>query len=222
MEVIEAIRGRRSVRGFKPDPVPREVLEKLLDVCRWAPSPRNTQAWELAILGGKVMEDIRARLTKKVEAKEDPMLDIPPSEPPEPYLHRALEQRDAVDTHQFPPGTKNLQEKRDKFWVVGGRFHDAPNGIVFYAEKVLYPYVIFETGIMAQTICLAAPAFGLGTCIMRRPINWPDILRDVLGIPKSKIIIMAIAIGYPDSKALVNSYPRTRIPLGEFTTWHGF
>jgi nitroreductase len=222
MEVIEAIRSRRSIRAFKPDPVPREVLEELLETCRWAPSPRDMQTWELAVLGGKVMEEIKARLTEKVKAKEEPNLDITPVEPPEPYLQRAIELRDAVDAHQFPPGTENLDEKRDEYWIRGGRFHDAPNGIILYTERVLYPYVIFDLGIMAQTICLAAPAYGLGTCIMRRPINWPDILREVLGIPKSKVIVMSIAIGYPAPEALVNSYPRTRVPLDVFTSWHGF
>ena len=66
MEVIEAIRNRRSIRGFKPDPVPRKVLEELLETCRWAPSPRNMQTWELAILGGKVMAEVKARLEEKV------------------------------------------------------------------------------------------------------------------------------------------------------------
>ena len=58
MELIEAIRSRRSIRSFKPDPVPGEVLEKLLETCRWAPSAQNTQPWDLVVLSGQVMEKI--------------------------------------------------------------------------------------------------------------------------------------------------------------------
>ena len=221
MEVIEAIRSRSSIRGFKPDPVPREVLEELLETCRWAPSPRNTQTWELAILGGKVMEEAKARLAEKVKAKADANLDIPDPDPPEPYLQRAREKMHAVDAYQFPPGTENLDAKRAEFWLKGGRFHDAPNGIILYTERVLFPYVILDVGIISQTVCLAALAYGLGTCIMRRPIHWPDMLRELLGIPESKLIVGAIAIGYPDPEDITNSAPRSRVPLDVLTHWHG-
>ena len=222
MEVIEAIRSRRSIRGFKPDPVPREVLEELLETCRWAPSPRNMQTWELAILGGKVMAEVKARLEEKVKTKVPPNPDLPEAEPPELYLQRAIETMNATDTHQFPPGTKDLEAKRGAYWLKGGRFHDAPNGIIIYSDKALDYKAIISVGLMAQTIALAAPAYGLGTCIMTRVINYPEILRELLGIPKSKNIALGIAIGYPDPEALVNSYPRHRIPVETFANWYGF
>ena len=57
MEVIETIRNRRCIRSFKPDPIPRKVLEKILEDCRWAPSASNTQPWEFAVLGGKMLDE---------------------------------------------------------------------------------------------------------------------------------------------------------------------
>lgn len=66
---------------------------------------------------------------------------------------------------------------------------------------------------MAQTIALAAFAYGLGSCIMIRAVNWPDMLREMLGIPESKLIMVGIAVGYPDPNAPANSYERHRDPL---------
>jgi hypothetical protein len=66
MEVIEAIRNRRSIRGFKPEPVPRKVLEELLDTCRWAPSAQNIQTWEIAVAGGNVMAEVKIRFEQMV------------------------------------------------------------------------------------------------------------------------------------------------------------
>lgn len=220
MEVIDAIRSRRSIRGFKPDPVPREVLQRLLDDCRWAPSARNTQPWELVILGGKIMEEVKARLTDRIKMGVESNPDIPVPDLPEPYLWRAIELRDSIDTHQFPPETESLKDKRAEYWIRGGCFHDAPNGIILYVERALHPKVLFDAGIMAQTICLAALDYGLGTCITLRPVYWPDMLRELLGIPKSKLIVMAIAIGYPDYEARVNNFARTREPLDTFAHWH--
>ncbi|MFZ5500556.1 MAG: nitroreductase family protein, partial [Candidatus Micrarchaeota archaeon] len=52
MELNEAVRGRRSIRAFLPDPVPRELITKIVDVARWAPSWGNTQPWEIVVADG--------------------------------------------------------------------------------------------------------------------------------------------------------------------------
>ena len=222
MDIIQAIRERKSIRGFKPDPVPAKVLEELLDVCRWAPSFQNTQSWTLYVLGGKVMEELKARLTEKVKAKVPVTSDLPTPELTDCYLQRSIAERDSVDTHQFPPGTPDLDAKRAEFWIKGGRWHNAPNGIVICTERALFPKAIFDMGTMTMTIALAAPAFGLGTCIMSRAVYYPEILRELVGIPQSKVIITGISIGYPDPKAIINTHPRNRVPLDAFAHWFGF
>jgi len=221
MEVMEAICSRRSIRAFKPDPVPREVLEDLLRACRWAPSARNTQPWDLVVLGGKVMDKVKICLTNKIKAKTEPSADIPVPELPEPYSRRAIEQRDRVDMAQFPLGTEGLSKKRAAYWITGGCFHDAPNGIIICLERALYPKMLFDVGIMAQTICLAAITYGLGTCITLRPVYWPSMLRELLGISETKLLVMAIAIGYPMPEARINNFIRLREPLESFVHWCG-
>jgi nitroreductase len=222
MEVIEAIRSRRSIRGFKPDPVPRKVLEELLDTCRWAPSAQNTQTWELAIVGGKVMAELKARFEANVKDKVKPNPDLPSIELTEIYQQRAIESRNNTDRHQFPPGTEDLDAKRAAYLLKGARLHDAPNGIIIYSDKSLDQKAIISAGIMAQTIALAAPAYGLGTCVTFRAVTYPDVLRELLGIPESKTIIIGIAIGYPDPESILNSIPRSRLPVETITQWHGF
>ena len=51
---------------------------------------------------------------------------------------------------------------------------------------------------------------------------WPDILRELLAIPESKLIALGIAIGYPDFDARVNNIARTREPLESLARWYGF
>lgn len=59
MEVLEAIRTRRSIRKYKRDPVPEEELEKILDAGRWAPSASNSQPWNFIVLSdSKVRESV--------------------------------------------------------------------------------------------------------------------------------------------------------------------
>jgi nitroreductase len=59
MDIVEAIRTRRSIRGFKPDPVPKKVIGEILEIASRAPSAMNTQPWEFTVLTGDVLEDVR-------------------------------------------------------------------------------------------------------------------------------------------------------------------
>jgi nitroreductase len=222
MEINKAILNRRSIRGFKPEPVPRKVLEELLGTCRWAPSAQNTQTCEMAVLGGKVMAELKSRIEEKVKANVKAYADIASKELYDPYLQRANEQRDSVDIHQFPPGTKDLDAKRRAYLLKGARLFDAPNAIIIYTDRALDNKTLINAGVMVQTIALGAVAHGLGTCIMLRAVHYPDILRELFGIPESKLIIIALAIGYPDPDFPVNNYPRHRVPLDAIAKWHGF
>jgi nitroreductase len=74
--------------------------------------------------------------------------------------------------------------------------------------------------IMANTVWLATLSHGLGTCIMGP--RWTGLLRQRLGIPESKAILLSIAIGYPDFEARINNFPRARLPLDSCGRRHGF
>jgi len=58
MDIRTAILNRKSIRGFKPDPVPRDILEKVLEIACRAPSTMNTQPWEFAVVSGDVLKTV--------------------------------------------------------------------------------------------------------------------------------------------------------------------
>ena len=183
MEIIEAIRTRRSIRSFRPDPVPKKVLEEILDACRWAPSGGNAQPWHFAVLGGEVMDKVKARLSENVETYWDGITftkvnpDLPRTVPyPEELTSRTQELRAQRIAYIYPPGTEDMEKKEEEYRARGQRFFDAPNAIIIYCDDAS-PTVMGAVGIVSQTICLATLAYGLGTCIMGWPIIWPDIYR---------------------------------------------
>ncbi|MFC1977424.1 nitroreductase [Chloroflexota bacterium] len=227
MDIIEAIRTRRSIRAFKPDPIPKAILEELLDVCRWAPSGGNTQPWHFAVLGGKLLDKVTARLEKKAKTSwdgndyTDTNPDLPRTGPyPEVLMARQQSFRALMDSIRYPPGTENLEAKQLENGAKMLRFFDAPNAIIIYAGDSS-PSTIESIGIVSQTICLAALVHGLGTCIMMIPVWWPEIFRELLSIPEGKPIMVSIAIGYPDFEAPINTFQRSRELLDSFVEWHG-
>jgi nitroreductase len=226
MDVVEAIRTRRSIRVFKTDPVPRRVLQELLDVGRWAPSGGNVQPWYFYVLAGKPLAKVTDRLVEKATTWDghdyvDTKPDLPRTGP---YSNLLMPRRQSLKAVQdpiyYPPGTKNLEAKQLEHREHMLRFFDAPCAIVICADD-RGPNSIVSIGAVAQTICLAALTYGLGTCIMGIPVLWPDIFRESLDIPKDRAIATSIAIGYPDLEAPINTFPRPREPLDKLVEWHG-
>jgi nitroreductase len=63
LDILEIIRSRRSIRKFDDSPVPEDLLEKVLDAGRWAPSGLNNQPWRFAVIGDAALKDMFSRLT---------------------------------------------------------------------------------------------------------------------------------------------------------------
>jgi nitroreductase len=226
MDVIEAIRTRRSVRMFKPDPVPKNVLHELLDVSRWAPSGGNVQPWCFEVLAGKALAKVAARLMEKATTWDghDYMNTRPDLPRTGPYSKLLAPRRELLkkiqDPIYYPPGTKDLEAAKLEHRKHMLRFFDAPCVIIICADD-RGPNSIVSIGAVAQTICLAAVTYGLGTCIMGIPVLWPEIFRELLDIPKARAIVTCVAIGYADPAAPINTFPRPREPLENLVEWHG-
>ncbi len=220
MDVIEAINGRRSVRAFKPDPVGRETLERIVEAALRAPSWENSQPWEFAVLGGEAMSNYRTTIMAMMRAGEKPRLDIPWPRLSGRYLERAKED-----------GRRLFRElgiaREDKEAVIQwrlsmSRFFDAPNGVVVYVDSSLGEWSLIDTGIALQNLMLAAWHHGVGSCALAAAVIYPDVARSLLNIPQSKRIIIGIAVGYPDLSKPAAQFRAGRDPMEAMVTWHGF
>lgn len=226
MEIIEAIQYRRSVRSFKQDPIPREILEQLLLISRWSPSGSNTQPWEILVLVGRVLDEVKGRLdgvmrTEPGKTSTAAHPDIPYPPMPEPFVGRQRALGKQMQAHlslqeSYRPGASSSERRTS-----AAHFFGAPAGLIVCVEKEISPRSYLGLGMIAQTIALAALNYGLGTCIMSMVTYWPEIYRDMFHIPESKLVAFGIAIGYPNMDDRINTFPRTREPLETFTKWYG-
>lgn len=220
MDILEAIRSRRSVRAFKPAPVPKETLREVLETALWAPSWANTQPWEFAVVGGLAAKEIKARLLEKLWAEEEHRSDIPHPTFSGVYQERRRELGMAI--HQTLGIRRDDREGRRWWDRQMVKFFGAPNGIIFYMDGGLGHYSMLDIGALMQTVMLAAQAHGLGCCPEAAMVRHPEVLREILGIPESKKIVCGMAIGYPDADSPISSHRSHRVPLEEVSTWHGF
>lgn len=219
MDIIEAIYARMSVRAYKPDPVPRDLLAKVMEATIRAPSWSDTQSWEFAIIGGKVMEELKEAVTVKAQTGGAFQAEIPSPTFSDTLMDRSRK-NGLLLFENLGIGRDDQQRRRD--WQVQGiRFFDAPHGVIIYTDRGIGPYSIFDAGLAAQNLALAAVAYGLGTCLAIQAVYYPDVLRSILGIPESKLIVLGTPIGYPDWDHPANKHRSPREPLDNLITWHG-
>lgn len=219
MDLHEAILTRRSIRAFRPDPVPAKVLEEILELARWTPSFANTQCWDFTVVGGPVLAELRRRLREAAVADPAGRPEIPWPDLPPKYHARRRELGLAVVKALGVPDED--QAAREAWRLAGIGFFDAPHVLVIAAAKCLGGWGMHDVGAVAQSIMLTAHAKGLGTCPQAAPIRHPWIICEQLGIPEDKEVVLAMPIGYPNPEAPVNRFERPRLPLAELLTWKG-
>ena len=221
MDVIEAIRSRKSIRGFKPDPVPKDVLNEVLDASGRAPSSMNTQPWEITVVAGKALDSIKRENIEMLTSGTMPGPNMPGQAAEGVYRQR---QKDlGIQLFQLMGIAREDTEKRAEWSQRGFRFFDAPAAIILSVDESLHEAApLFDIGTITQTICLAALNYGLGTCIEGQGVMYPDVVRKHTGIAESKRIIICIAIGYPDWDFPANKVESNREPVEGIVTWCGF
>ena len=220
MSISEAIRKRKSIRAFKPAPVPRPVLTEMMETALRAPSWSNTQTWEVAVLGGAFFEQVKTMLSTKFLAGEKGRVDVPFPV----WARKFLDRRDENGTRLYNLLGIGLEEreKQRQWYAKMHRFYDAPNGIIVYTERGIDPWALLNIGLLTQNIALAAVDHGLGTCIIAAGVSHADELRRMMNVPVAKQLVVALAIGYPDEEAIANTFISHREPLDSLVTFYGF
>jgi len=222
MQVDDAIRARKSVRAFKPDPVPLSLVTEILELARHAPSGTNIQPWKVHVVAGET----RRQLEKEVLAhrETDPAdkgAEFPrTSKRKEPYTGRMRTLgKEMYGLIGIPKGDRAAN------WAQWGRnyqFFDAPVGLIFTIDKDLDAMSFLDIGIFMQTIMLAAKARGLDTCSQGAWNNFWSVTRRVLNVPDDEYIVCGMSLGYADESAPVNALVSEREPLASFASFHGF
>ena len=223
MDVIDAIKMRKSTRAFKPDPVPKETIRAILEIACRAPSAMNIQPWEFTVASGEALEKIRKGHVEKLNAGQMPNPDHTVVGWTNDSVYRERQVELAKQIFQVMGITREDKVKRAQWMERGFRYFDAPVAIIIYVDRSLSESgPLLDIGAVMQNICLAALHFGLGTCIEDQGVMYPEVVKKFTGIPESKRLLIAISMGYPDESAQANRVASTRESVDNLTTWVGF
>ncbi|MEO0545979.1 MAG: nitroreductase [Pseudomonadota bacterium] len=223
MEFEQVIQERRSIRGFKDKPVPKELLESVIELANRAPSSMNTQPWHLHVLTGEPLDRVREGNSERMLAGVTPSREI---EDYSAYAgdHRKRQIEIAVQLFEAMGIERHDAERRQDWVMRGFRQFDAPVSIVVCFDRDLLKNTIahFDTGAMTFGLVLAAWDKGLGAVINGQGIMQSPVVREVARIPDDQVILTCVALGWPDDDFIANSVVSRRRPVGDVARFVGF
>lgn len=220
MNVVEALERRYTCRAFKPGPVSRETVESILEAALRSPSWANTQPWELFVAGGEALERIRNGYIENFRKGVPRNPDLPGPSGWPAALQSRIEQLGAkrLESLGIEPGDSVA---RRALGEQNFRLFGAPVVVYLCMDRTLSPWSLFDMGLLAQSIMLAAQERGMDSAPAVMLAAYPDLLRVELNIPSDLSILLGVALGYGDSSHPYNRYRSPRRPLGEVACFIG-
>jgi len=163
VELMEAIKGRRSIRKYKADPVPDDTLQKLFEGVRWSPSWANTQCWELMVVRDPKVKSEILRTVPEVNR-----------------AHSAMAEAPVILVLCGKKGVSGFKKGE--------------------AATVKGDWLMFDSGIAMQTLCLTAHSLGLGTVVVGL-FNHKKA-EEILGVPQDREVVAITPLGYPAAEGI--------------------
>ncbi|MDE2356268.1 MAG: nitroreductase [Alphaproteobacteria bacterium] len=218
MQVSEALRARKSVRAFRPDPVPGAVVREILEAARWAPSGGNLQPWRVYALAGEPLAAFKAKAA--ADGPQTPEYDVYPPDLWEPFrTRRFVCGEDLYAAIGIP---REDRAARLRQLARNAEFFGAPVGLFFCLDRRLGPPQWSDLGMFMQSVMLLAEERGLATCAQEFWARYPRTISETLGLAEDHQIFSGMALGYEDKTAPINLWRTRRDPFEDWGEMRGF
>jgi len=217
---------RYSCRAYRPDPVPRPVIEQMLQIAQMAPSWCNSQPWRVSVTEGAATERFRQALHTR--AAEDLSKGEPPQDEgdfPFPAAYNGVyrERRREVGWQlyesvgvAFGDRVASAKQTLENFRLFG-----APHMLLVTTERDLGVYGAIDCGVYVGALVLAAQSLGIGMIPQAALAMYGKFMREFFKIPDDRLIVLGASFGYPDPTHPANSFRSRRAPVGDAVTWLG-
>jgi len=224
MDVMEALAGRFSCRDYLDTPVPRELVEAILEGASRAPSGGNLQPWRIWALTGEPLRALEAAVLDRVAAGAlsdgEPEYFIYPPHMGEPFAERRFRSGEAY--YNSIEVTRDDAMARFREFRRNFEFFGAPVGLIVAVDRSLQQGQWSDVGMYLQSLMLLARANGLHTVALESWSLFHRTVREALGVPDELIIFCGVALGHGRMDSPFNQYRSTRVPLAEFAVLDGF
>ena len=216
-DLTELLARRRSIRGFRPEPLDRAALHDLFAAAQHAPSWCNIQPWRVVVTEPPFTGEVAA-VMQQAARSGFPAPDLPfPLDYPEPYLAHRRACGGAL--YQAMGIARDDKSSRYDAWLRNYAFFDAPHVAIVAADRRLFPYALIDVGVWLGQLLAQASAMDIATCPMASVAAYPKPLRERLPIADTDAILFGLALGHEDPSAPANACRTTRDPVDNNVTF---
>lgn len=210
--LVDAIRQRRSVRGYLDKEVPQETLNAIFELAQQAPSNCNIQPWHVYVASGELKNSIRDKMVDKV------MQGVPFNsdyEYPDTFSgeYRKRQVDCAMELYSNMGIERGDKEGRARASLRNFQMFDAPHVVFIGMDKVFGASVAIDVGMYMQNLMLAMTAYGVSCCPQGTMRYYPDIVREAFEIGDQINILLGISFGYEDPSVAANKTVVGREPI---------
>ena len=210
---LDIVKGRRSMRDFKPDPVPRDIIESVFGGAQRAPSNCNTQPWFVHVVTGETLEQLPAKF-----AAGEIALDFPYDGQYE-GVYKDRQYASATALYDSLGIAREQKAERNAWFMRNFSFFDAPAVAFFTLPTGFGLREACDLGMFAQTVMLGLTAHGLGSCPQTSLAFLANVIRPALGLGDHEQLLFGMSFGYP-TEAAVNEVSTDRAALEDVVTFH--
>ena len=221
IEVLEFLASRRrSCRAFKPTPVARETILRILGVAQKAASWCNSQPWRTIITSGVETERFREAMYKAASGGVAQKGDFSfPREYRGVYAERRRESGfQLYNALMIPRGDKSAYARQA---LENFKFFGAPHVAVVTTEEALGVYGAVDCGAYVANLLLAAEACGVAAVPQASLAFYSDVVREHFGLGSDQSILCGISFGIADTAHPANSFRTNRAQLAEVVSFVG-
>ena len=217
--VEEAIVTRRSVRAFLDKPVPKELIQRVLDLAARAPSGTNTQPWKVTVLTGAAKQALSDKILAayndpEQRARHTENYDYYPAQWVSPYIDRR--RKIGWDMYGLLGLTKDNKAGMHAQHGLNYSFFGAPVGLMFTIDKIMGKGSWVDYGMFLQTLMLAARAQGLDTCPQAAFNQFHRIILPHIGAGPDEDLVCGMALGWADNTPAIARLRTEREPQSGF------
>lgn len=221
IDVLEQLMAARfSCRAFKPDPVPRATIERILGAAQKTASWCNSQPWQVVITSGEATRKFRDAIYPVAASGAPASGDFAfPREYRGVYLERRRESGfQLYNTLGIARGDKAAYAKQA---LENFNFFGAPHVAIVSTDEALGVYGAIDCGGYVTSFMLAAQALGIATVPQAALAFHSGVVRAHFGLPDDRRVVCGISFGYADRTHKANSYRTSRAALGEVARFVG-
>ena len=214
LSLEDAVKTRRSVRGFLPDPVPESLMKSVFELAQWAPSGTNIQPWQVYVASGALRDSLRAEFMRRAQAREAANPDHrDKGKLGDPWSERRRDCARAL----YQAMDIEWEDKTGRAMAAFRNFElfDAPHVAFLCMDDQFGKNSAADVGMYAQTLMLSLTAHGLASCAQGTMAHHPDLVRETFGLDESVKVLFGISFGYEDSSVAANAARTNRAPLAD-------